>query len=90
MELADKKFLNNEVSFQSQYFFRVQKVQGALMTNRGSLCMQVKKKDDKDFKSIYHIMQLPASSEFFTPFIFRCQIPHIQAGKQNIWGQNLH
>lgn len=52
--------------------------------------MQVKKKDDKDFKSIYHIMQLPASSEFFTPFIFRCQIPHIQAGKQNIWGQNLH
>lgn len=90
MELADKKFLNNEVSFQSQYFFRVLKVQGALMTNRGSLCMQVKKKDDKDFKSIYHIMQLPASSEFFTPFIFRCQIPHIQAGKQNIWGQNLH
>lgn len=90
MELADKKFLNNEVSFQSQYFFRVLKVQGALMTNRGSLCMQVKKKDDKDFKSIYHIMQLPANSEFFTPFIFRCQIPHIQAGKQNIWGQNLH
>lgn len=52
--------------------------------------MQVKKENDKDFKSIYHIMHLPASSEFFTPFIFHCRIPQIQAGKQSVWGQDLH
>lgn len=90
MELADKNSLTMKYHFKANIFFRVVKVQGALMTNRGSLCMQVKKEDDKDFKSIYHIMHLPASREFFTPFIFHCQIPQIQAGKQRIWGQNLH